>query len=208
MEWWNVSINKFRNFHICIKRGWGKHEKSESFHISGQLFLVSCCVYKACLSAWGLITYVCAAAVTQWRLENPVGWYVARYKNYKLLLLNYYETEYCFEQTQFHVYPLFWCKWKLQNLSIGLFVKQREYTLIRFSETGTRVSDNTGTCCCHVLDLTNIPKLSNVGSIKNIPELSNNGTFQYLRLYFSWNLLSYCVHLFLDRDASYTEHAS
>ena len=37
---------------------------------------------------WGLITYVCAAAVTQRRLENPVGWYVARYKNCKLLIIS------------------------------------------------------------------------------------------------------------------------
>ena len=29
---------------------------------------------KACLAASGLITYVCAAAVTQLRPENPVGW--------------------------------------------------------------------------------------------------------------------------------------
>ena len=37
-------------------------------------FWSSRCVYKAWLSAWGWITYVCAAAVTQRRLENPVAW--------------------------------------------------------------------------------------------------------------------------------------
>ena len=30
-------------------------------------------MYKACLTAWGLITYVCAAVVTHRRLENPGG---------------------------------------------------------------------------------------------------------------------------------------
>ena len=38
------------------------------------ILLVSHCVYKACLAASGLITYVCAVAVTQRCLENPVGW--------------------------------------------------------------------------------------------------------------------------------------
>ena len=48
--------------------------KSESFHISGPQFLVSGCVYKACLAASGLTTYVCTAAIIRRRLENPVGW--------------------------------------------------------------------------------------------------------------------------------------
>ena len=38
------------------------------------IIVVSLCVYKACLTAWGLITYVCAAAVTQLHLGNPVSW--------------------------------------------------------------------------------------------------------------------------------------
>ena len=62
--------------------------KSESFHISGPYFLVARYVYKACLAAASLIICSCAAAVTQRRLENPVGWYVVCYKkNCKLLLL-------------------------------------------------------------------------------------------------------------------------
>ena len=40
-------------------------------------FWSSRCVYKACLAASGLITYVCAAGVTQRRLENPnVQWFL------------------------------------------------------------------------------------------------------------------------------------
>ena len=32
------------------------------------------CVYKACLAASGLTTYVCAMGNTQRNLVNPVGW--------------------------------------------------------------------------------------------------------------------------------------
>ena len=50
-------------------------------------------MYKACLAASGLITYVCAAAVTQRRLENPVGGYVVCYKKLQIIIIimfNYY----------------------------------------------------------------------------------------------------------------------
>ena len=29
---------------------------------------------QACLAALGLITCMCAVPITQWRVENPVGW--------------------------------------------------------------------------------------------------------------------------------------
>ena len=51
------------------------------------IFPVSRCVYKACLAASGLITYVCAAAVTQRRLWEPSELEVAHYKTLQIIIL-------------------------------------------------------------------------------------------------------------------------
>ena len=49
--------------------------------------LVVCIKKKSACLPEVKITYVCAVAVTQRCLENPVGWYVARYKNCKLFII-------------------------------------------------------------------------------------------------------------------------
>ena len=59
------------------------------------IFPISRCVHKVCLAASGLITYVCAAAVTQRRLGNPVSWKsrITKPANYYFIIIKFLISE-------------------------------------------------------------------------------------------------------------------
>ena len=50
-----------------------EHPSSQIICYIGKKILNKIWFDKACLAASSLTTYVCAAAITQWRLENPSG---------------------------------------------------------------------------------------------------------------------------------------